>query len=124
LSCGTGRAALLACGTNAGTYGWHDILSALGYLTLFFSLVGAMVRSYRGRWGSVVGPLVTGVGLLWCTAGIGFLVITLSHRPEVTVQHELLLLTTVVIGLVPLTLERQRWPTESDVNEVTPPRPV
>ena len=121
LSCGTGRTALLECGTNAGTYGWHDILSAIGYLTLFFSLVGAMIRSYRGRAGWVVGPLVTAVGLLWCTAGIAFLVITLSHRPEVTVQHALLLLTTVVIGLVPLTLERQSSPTEPGVCGDTSP---
>jgi hypothetical protein len=111
LSCGTGRAALLSCGTSADTYGWHDILGALGYLTLFFSLVGAMIRSYRGHAGWIVGPFVTAVGLLWCTAGIGFLVITLSHHREVTMQHVLLLLTTLVIGLVPLTLER-RTPTD------------
>jgi hypothetical protein len=121
LSCGTGRTALLECGTNAGTYGWHDILSAIGYLTLFFSLVGAMIRSYRGHAGWIVGPLVTTVGLLWCMAGVGFLVITLSHHPEVTVQHVLLLLTTIVIGLMPLTLERQRRPTEPEMCGDTSP---
>jgi hypothetical protein len=112
LSCGSGRTALLECGTNVGTYGWHDILSALGYLTLFFSLVGAMSRSYRGHAGWLLGPLVTTVGLLWCVAGIGFLVITLSHHQEVTAQHVLLLLTTVVIAMVPLTLDRRRRPNE------------
>jgi hypothetical protein len=61
LSCGTGRAALLSCGTNADTYGWHDILGAVGYLTLFFSLIGAMIRSYRGHAGWIVGPFVTAV---------------------------------------------------------------
>jgi hypothetical protein len=110
LSCGTGRAALLACGTNADTYGWHDVLGAIGYLTLFFSLLGATIRSYRGHAGWIVGPLVSAVGLLWCTAGVGFLVIVLSHHPEVTVQHVLLLLTSVVIGVVPLTLEGRSQP--------------
>jgi hypothetical protein len=103
LSCGSGQAALLACGTNADTYGWHDLLSVVGYLALFFSLAGAMARSYRG-FGRVVGALVIAVGLLWCVSGIGFLVITLTHLAEVTAQHVLLLLTTMVIGLVPLTL--------------------
>jgi hypothetical protein len=121
LSCGTGRTALLECGTSVGTYGWHDVLSALGYFTLFFSLAGAMGRSYRGHAGWLLGPLVTTVGLLWCAAGIGFLLITLSHHPEVTAQHVLLLLTTVVIGLVPLTLERRRRPTEGEPRGDTPP---
>lgn len=108
LSCGSGLAALLSCGTNADTYGWHDVLSAIGYLTLFLSLVGAVVRSFRGEWGTIAGPIVTALGVSWCTAGIGFLVITLLHRPEVTVQHVLLLLTTVVIALVPFTLNSAR----------------
>jgi ABC-type enterochelin transport system permease subunit len=54
-------------------------------------------------------------------AGVGFLVITLSHHPEVTVQHVLLLLTTIVIGLMPLTLERQRRPTEPEMCGDTSP---
>jgi uncharacterized membrane protein YhaH (DUF805 family) len=104
LSCGHGRAALLACGTDAGTYGVHDFVSVLGYLAFFGSLVGAMVRPWRDgspRWWAT-SIVLTGVA--WAVAGLAFLAITLSQDSEVTSQHVLLLLTSLVIALVPFTI--------------------
>ena len=53
LSCGVGRAALLACGTSPSSYGFHDAISVVGYLALFVSLLGCLScsRKAQGRSG-------------------------------------------------------------------------
>jgi len=102
LSCGTGRAALLACGTTTSTYGLHDVLSVVGYLAFFVSLAG-LVRRRRITPTARATPIaLMALGAAWSASGLAFMAVTLAHGPEVTVQHVLLALTSLAIAVVPV----------------------
>jgi hypothetical protein len=104
LSCGSGRAALLACGTVADTYGFHDAISVLGYVAFFVALMTAVRRAWPDRLTRPLAAATVATGVLWTAAGLTFLALTLAQLPEVTAQHFLLLLTSAAIFLVPANL--------------------
>ena len=102
LSCGTGRAALLACGTTTSTYGLHDVLSVVGYLAFFVSLAGVVRRRRITPTARATLIALMALGAAWSASGLAFMAVTLAHGPEVTVQHVLLALTSLAIAVVPV----------------------
>jgi Protein of unknown function (DUF998) len=110
LSCGSGRAALLACGTSPNSYGFHDAISVVGYFAFFVSVISAVVLSWLApvRWRLRLAAVA--VGLLWSISGVTFLVLALAGSSEVGCQHVLLAATSAAIALFPFVATSQRQP--------------
>lgn len=104
LSCGVGRAALLACGTSPSSYGFHDAISVVGYLALFVSLLGCLSCSRKAQGRSGLWVSTAAIGALWAGSGLAFLSLTLAGLPEVACQHLLLVATSAAIALFPYTM--------------------
>ena len=106
LSCGIGRAELLACGTEASSYGLHDAVSVVGYLALFVALVGVLGRSREALGGRSLWATTLGISVLWSASGLVFLGLTVAGLPEVACQHVLLVATSAAIALLPFVQSR------------------
>ncbi len=108
LSCGVGRAALLTCGTDPGSYGLHDAVSVVGYFALFVSIFGCLGRATVVRHPRRLRTVTVVVGGIWAASGLTFLGLTLAGLPEVACQHVLLLATSAAIVLFPCAICSER----------------
>jgi hypothetical protein len=99
VSCGS--VPIQSCGLDVRHLSADDYLTAVAVFALFVGACGAHVRAARlAAWNLLsVASLVIAVG--WSISGPIFLVMSLASRPEISMQHVMLSLTSVVAFLVP-----------------------